>query len=170
MSLDRFRSRITSVVVKAADGFEEAVRIKTLSYYEWQDIALSVPLPSREDYTKKTVQLVNGTKAESKDFQEQAYREALDEYIRATNMRRLGLALARGGDCPELVGMSDEQREDELLSWDRGIVNALWRALDELMNRASGESQSANFRQLSQRGPANLSEVGLDTPLLVTTE
>lgn len=166
-NLSRFRNRVVTVVVKAPDGFEESVRLRTLSYYEWQDMALNVPFPNRDDYTDKSVKLVNGAKAESKDFREAEYREALDEYIRAANMRRLGLALAGGGDCQELAAMSDEQREDELLTWDRGVVNALWRALDDLMNKASGESQKSNFRPLSGNRLEDLSEVGVDNRLLV---
>lgn len=170
MSLSRFRNRVVTVVVKAPDGFEESVRLRTLSYYEWQDIALSIAFPNRDDFTLKKVQLVNGAKAESKEFQDQAYREAVAEFVRASNMRRLGLALARGGDYPELETMSDEQREDELSSWDVGVINALLRALDDLMNKASGESQIANFRRVPERNLEDMSAFGLDTPSMVVTE
>ena len=158
------RQRRGLVEITTPDGLQEIIHLKTLSFYEWNDIGFEVPYPDKERFMVSEKLLVKGQPTNEKKLDAEAYRRALNDFGETVSLYRLGAAVAGGGDVPDFVNMSHEARATELQAWDLSVVRALVDALEQISLKSRGEVQAENgnsFPNVSQDGAADLPADGL---------
>lgn len=152
MQLDILRPQ--AVAVELSDHLGNAlavIHVRPLSYTEWQNAALGVPLPQRmvrQEFGQPMVDVSNTPE----------YQQALIEYNEGCNLRRLALALDAGGDFPELKGKAPDAQCELLRGLDAGILNALLDFLRKMAFRKNAES----FRQLLADGAEDVRPQALE--------
>lgn len=131
------------------------VPLRVPSWIEWMEMGLEVAAPERdkvEDYSTGKKKLID----ESGPVWESKVNEANNRRM----IRRLAFSLIEAGNFPELKDADADEQIKAIGSMDAGILQALVKTLNTLVQFTAGriEDTSARFRSatVSQNGNANL--------------
>lgn len=156
-SLSALQPKIVDIQIEAY-GEKHLIPIMPLTYTEWHNVTLSVPRPNDDDFKEDT--LVGGKIQSTINRQSAEYIKAYNDYVAELQMRRLALALTRGG-VTELQGKPIEEQVAELKGMDAGITKALITWLE----REANHKQAARFQPVSGNSDADMSENGLESDI-----
>lgn len=133
------------------------VPLRVPSWVEWNELGMEIPTPEPETVTsfkggKKTYEKESGA----------AYQEKVTEANNKRLVRRLTFALIEAGNFPELKNASADEQIEAIGSMDAGVLQALAKTLNQLVQFTSGRiaEKAERFRpagpELSENGHADM--------------
>jgi hypothetical protein len=131
-SLDSLKPKITDVEIEAY-GDKIVIPIMPLTYTEYHSASIGIVPPDTNDYKKRELVKATGKIEDVLDRNDPDYLVAMNEYVKKVQMRRLAIALERGG-VKEFEGVEFEEQIELVRGMDAGITSALIKFLEREAN------------------------------------